>query len=343
MRNPGMLAALSSSCVRGYNRSGMAAAHELHATEIVELSQISPEELEPVLQEERLTWRSTLRWDFGASAELVRRFVRIQALGGFALLVGGRVVGYSYFVVEDRKGLIGDLYILREFSCPEYEDTLLASVLEALVMAPGVCRIEAQLMMMRGPFERALPLNNYARIHPRLFMLADLADASALEESPASKNVRIRQWSESREDESAALIAAAYKGHVDATINDQYGSVTGARRFLNNIVQYPGCGSFFAPASLMADRAEGGLAGVIFGSLVSADTGHITQVCVAPSMKSKGLGYELLRRSMLVFAQNRCERVSLTVTASNTVAIDLYNRVGFRAMRRFAAYVWEGF
>ena len=51
--------------------------------------------------------------------------------------MGGRVVGYSYYVVEDRKGLIGDLYILREFSCPEYEDTLLASVLEALVMAPG--------------------------------------------------------------------------------------------------------------------------------------------------------------------------------------------------------------
>ena len=41
------------------------------------------------------------------------------------------------------------------------------------------------------------------------------------------------------------LIAAAYKGHVDATINDQYGSVTGARRFIHNIVQYPGCGRFF--------------------------------------------------------------------------------------------------
>jgi ribosomal protein S18 acetylase RimI-like enzyme len=112
---------------------------------------------------------------------------------------------------------------------------------------------------------------------------------------------------------------------------------------LNNIVQYPGCGSFFAPASLAADRTDGGLAGVIFGSLVSADTGHITQVCVSPAMKGQGLGYELLRRSMLVFAHNRCERVSLTVTASNTGAIELYQRIGFRAMRRFAAYVWEGF
>lgn len=322
----------------------MAAAHELHAAEIVELSRISAEELEPVLQEERLTWRSTLRWDFGSSAELVRRFVRIQALGGFALLLSGRVIGYSYYVVEDRKGLIGDLYIMREFSCPEYEDTLLASVLEALVMAPGVCRIEAQLMMMRGPFERALPLDGYAKIHPRLFMLADLADAASLPESPVARSMRIRQWTDTRDEESAVLIATAYKGHVDATINDQYGSVSGARRFLNNIVQYPGCGSFFPPASLMADPAQGGgLAGVIFGSLVSGDTGHITQVCVSPALKGQGLGYELLRRSMGVFAQNRCERVSLTVTAANAGAIDLYQRVGFRAMRRFAAYVWEGF
>ena len=115
----------------------MAAAPELHAAEIVDLSRVTAEELEPVLQEERITWRSTLRWDFGSSAELVRRFVRIQALGGFALLIGGRVIGYTYYVVEDRKGLIGDLYILREFACSEYEDTLLSAVLEALVLAPG--------------------------------------------------------------------------------------------------------------------------------------------------------------------------------------------------------------
>ena len=139
-----------------------------------------------MLQEERITWRSTLRWDFSSSAELVRRFVRIRALGGYALLISGQVVGYTYYVVEDRKGLIGDLYILREFSCPEYEDILLTAALEALVAAPGVCRIEAQLMMMRGPFERTLPLGAHARIHSRLFMLADAADTERLPEGRGS-------------------------------------------------------------------------------------------------------------------------------------------------------------
>jgi ribosomal protein S18 acetylase RimI-like enzyme len=322
----------------------MAAAPELHAAEIVELSQIRADDLEPVLQEERITWRSTLRWDFGSSAELVRRFVRIQALAGFALLVGGRVVGYSYYVVEDRKGLIGDLYILREFSCPEYEDALLSAVLEALAVAPGVCRIEAQLMMLRGPFERSLPLSVHSTIHARVFMLADLGDGTGhLPEARGAGALRFRQWTEDREEESAALIAAAYRGHVDSRINDQYNSVSGARRFLDNIVQYPGCGRFLPAASLVAERQDGRLAGLILGSLVAADTGHITQVCVAPEHKGQGVGYELMRRSLSSLAQNRCERVSLTVTAANTGAIELYQRIGFRATRRFAAYVWEGF
>ena len=326
-----------------YNRADMAAAPELHAADLLELSRVSADELEPVLQEERLTWRTTLRWDFAASAELVRRFVRIQALGGFALLVAGRVVGYSYYVAEDRKGLIGDLYILREFSCPEYEDMLLTAVLEALVVAPGVSRIEAQLMMLRGTFERALPLSSHSAIHPRLFMVADLADVPQLPENKTAPSIRYRQWSESRQEESAALISAAYKGHVDASINDQYGSVSGAKRFINNIVQYPGCGSFFAPASMVADRSDGSLAGLILGSLVASDTGHITQVCVSPAQKGQGIGYELMRRSLGIMAQSGCERVSLTVTAANAGAIELYQRIGFRATRRFAAYVWQGF
>jgi len=321
----------------------MAAASELHAAELVELTQISADDLEPVLQEERITWRSTLRWDFSASAELVRRFVGIQALGGFALLIGGRVIGYAYYVVEERKGLIGDLYILRQFSCPEYEEALLSAVLEVLVLSPGVSRIEAQLMMMHGPFERPLPLAPHLRVHPRLFMLADLNDLPRLGEGKGTGAYRYRQWAESRLEESAALIAAAYRGHVDATINDQYGSVTGARRFIHNIVQYPGCGNFYLPASMTAERLDGSLAGIILGSLVAADTGHITQVCVSPDEVGKGIGYELMRRALYVFGQNRCDHVSLTVTAGNMTAIDLYHRLGFRATRRFAAYVWEGF
>src|SRR5262249_26099679 len=137
------------------------------------------------------------------------------------------------------------------------------------------------------------------------------------------------------------LIASAYHGHVDSQINDQYRSPSGARRFLMNIVQYPGCGTFFGPASFAANDLERRLRGISLASLVAPEVGHITQVCVAPAERSTGLGYELMRQSLRALAAHGCQSASLTVTASNETAVRLYRRMGFRVRRNFAAYVWE--
>src|SRR5690242_14957869 len=83
--------------------SRMAAVPEAYSPDVVELRDIRSEDLEPLLVEEGLTWRSLLSWDFTPSADLVRRFVNIQALNGFALVAGRRVVGYAYYVCEERK------------------------------------------------------------------------------------------------------------------------------------------------------------------------------------------------------------------------------------------------
>jgi ribosomal protein S18 acetylase RimI-like enzyme len=204
---------------------------------------------------------------------------------------------------------------------------------------PGVRRIETQLMMLSSPLQRPVPHQNWFRPYPRYFLEADLA---AIESLPVRQpeNIAISAWTENRQDETARLIASAYQGHIDSQINDQYRSPGGARRFLTNIVQYPGCGTFFGPASFAAtDRGQ--LRGVSLASLVAGDIGHITQVCVAPSYKGIGLGYELMRRSLAALAAHGCRSVSLTVTASNAAAVRLYDRMGFVRRRDFAAYVWE--
>ena len=43
---------------------------------------------------------------------------------------------------------------------------------------------------------------------------------------------------------AAGVISLAYADHIDSQINDQYRTVAGARRFIYNIVQFPGCGIF---------------------------------------------------------------------------------------------------
>jgi len=319
----------------------MAALSDPHADSIVELRRVSEEHMLPLLEEEVASWSAELDWDFRPSADLVRRFVRMQALGGFAVMRGARAAGYAYYVCEEGKGLIGDLYVRKAHRRVETENALLESVLDAMWQTPGVRRVEAQIMMLASPLDRAVPHESWFQPYPRLFLEAPLASVATF---PARKLTRaaISPWSEARQEETARLITAAYQGHVDSQINDQYRSASGARRFLMNIVQYPGCGAFFGAASYAAtDLQSGYLCGVSLASLVAADVGHITQVCVAPSHKGTGLGYELMRRSLLALAAHQCRMVSLTVTAANETAVRLYERMGFVNRRKFAAYVWE--
>jgi len=318
----------------------MAAWQESPEHFVVDLRKVSAADLTPLLEEETGVWRWALDWDFEPSAELVRRFVDMQALNGFALLEGGRVMGYCYYIREEKKGLIGDLYVRERDRTVEREHALIEATLETLWRSSGVHRVEAQLLLLDSPLARKVPFASCFRSFPRRFLEAAASKAVTLaEHSP--QGVSITPWTEARQDDSARLVAAAYRGHVDSDINDQYRSPSGARRFLNNIVQYPGCGTFFAPASYAASDAKGALCGMSLASLVSNTTGHITQICVTPAQRGKGVGYALLRRSMLALAAHGCHTVGLTVTSTNTGAIRLYEQMGFTDRREFAAYVWD--
>ncbi|MGD0014348.1 MAG: GNAT family N-acetyltransferase [Bryobacteraceae bacterium] len=321
----------------------MAALPETRAPELVDLWQVRVDELEPLLEEETLAWREQLAWDFRASADLVRRFIEVRALSGFALLAGAEVAGYAYSVSEEHKGLIGDLYLRAKFRTAENERSLLEAVLGRLMPTRGIRRVEAQLMLARADPQRQLPAAPYGCMHRRNFMLYDLGGVSRLPARRAA-GMLFDHWSERRQDEAAHLIAAAYRGHIDSQINDQYRSAEGARRFLFNIVQYPGCGAFFEPAAWVAlDSASGRVCGVSLTSMVAEDVGHVTQICVSPALRGQGVGYELLRRSLESLAETGARRVSLTVTTANENAVRLYENVGFRTLHHFPAFVWEGF
>jgi len=319
-------------------------APSLSTPEVVDLRHISSDDLEPVLEEETRTWRDTLEWDFSRSADLVRRFVDLRALNGSALVLQGEVIGYSYYVYEEQKGLVGDLYVRREFRRIEDENRLLENVLNALMTAPQISRIESQLMMIDSSPSRPLPFSRCLSSFDRTFMLLDMKSSPALEPGRVKHRILVERWSGQHQDAAAQLIAAAYVGHIDGRINDQYRSAAGARRFLFNIVQYPGCGNFFRAGSFSAfDAVTGRLCGLSLSSLVAPHTGHITQICVGPAERGTGLGYELLRQSLEALKAFGCRKASLTVTTSNQQAIRLYERMGFRTIRNFSAYVWEGF
>lgn len=314
---------------------------ERHPGPVAELGRFSAEDLGPLLDEALITWARDFDWDFAPAAELVRHFAQMHALNGFALVQDSRIIGYAYYVCEEHKSLIGDLYVLEQFRSVETENALLRAVLAELRRTPGVRRVEAQLMMLSSARNRMLPFPEWLRAYPRDFLSRSLADLSWLapREHP---RLSIVPWTPSRRDETARLIATAYRGHVDNDFSEQSRSPEGAQRFLTSIVQYPGCGTFFEPASFAAiDASTGVLQAIVLVSLVADKVGHITQVCVAPSHQGTGLGYELVRRSLLALAAHGCRSASLTVTTANQAAVRLYEQMGFINRREFAAHVWE--
>ncbi len=321
----------------------MAALPDAPLPDIVELQQVSVKEFDVLLNEEIEIWVRRFAWDFRASADLLRRFLQIQSLYGYALRVKREVVGYAYYVCEGHKGLIGDFYVRADHATPSNETLLLGAVVKGLMSTPGIRRIESQLMLLRSPLMHP-PFARFLTRHERNFMEVDSATPRSLPMVHPGVQITFMRWAERHQEEIAHLVAAAYKGHVDSEINDQYRTIPGARHFLTNIIKFPGCGQFTPAGSIVAiDGRTGRVAGACLASMVSANSGHVTQLCVLPAIRGARLGYELLRQSLLRLAELGCTSMSLTVTCSNVDAIRLYDSVGFHTRCTFPALVWDRF
>ena len=313
--------------------------------EILDLRHFSSADLRPLLDDETQLWGRLLSWDYTGSSEMILRYVDSKILPGYAAVDRGRVFGYSFFVYEGSKGVIGDLYVTNGNRLPnarEVELKLLTHVIETLQQSPGIHRVEAQLLAHEANAVSRPFLETGFQRHPRLFMVLPLAKPGA-EKTLIHADIEIRPWAESYYQPSAAVITAAYRGHVDAQINDQYHTLSGSLRFLNNIVRFPGCGVFDAESSFVAlDRKAKNLIGLILCSRVRADVGHVTQVCVLPEYRSRGIGESLLAAAASNLRKRNFSSLSLTVTEANAGAVALYRRLGFDTKRIFDAFVWEG-
>ena len=313
--------------------------------EILDLRHFTSADLRPLLEDESRVWAEQLCWDYSGSAEMILRYMDAKFLPGYAAVSRGKVFGYSFFVYESSKGVIGDLFVRsgdNGTDRQEVERRLLTHVIETLQQSPGIHRVEAQLLAHEAGAAAPPFLSQGFSRHARLFMTLPLSNPNF--EAPAViPDIELRRWSEQDYQASAGIITAAYRDHVDSEINDQYRTLSGSLRFLNNIVRFPGCGTFDPESSFVAvDRRTHELAGVILCSRVRHDTGHVTQICVLPEHRGHGLGKAMLAATARNLMQRKFKGLSLTVTEANTPAVDLYERLGFARKRVFDAFVWEG-
>ncbi len=313
--------------------------------EILDLRHFSSADLRPLLDEEVESWGEALAWDYRSSSEMILRYVDAKILPGYAAVERGSIVGYSFFVYEGSKGVIGDLFVSpRRADARAIEMRMIDHVIETLQQSPGVNRVEAQLLAHQtGDLAEPFLTNGFHR-YRRLFLSLDLAGPQAPQLRAARQldHVEIRRWMEQDYQSAAGIITASYRAHIDSEINDQYRTNAGSMRFLNNIVRFPGCGVFDAEASFAAiHQPTNSLIGLILCSRVRDDVGHVTQVCLVPEHRGEGIGESLMASTCNALRNRNFNLLTLTVTEANHRAVDLYRKLGFQEKRVFDAFVWE--
>jgi ribosomal protein S18 acetylase RimI-like enzyme len=317
--------------------------------EILDLRHFSAKQLRPLLDEAADLWLRRLRWDYRSSTDLLLQYLDSRILPGFVALHRGVICGYTFCVYEGHKAVIGDLYASADAqSRLAVAHSLAQHLLETLNASPDIDRIEAQLLLFDSGvlapiFSNLNPHRPAFLTFPRLFLEYNLQPRSQPAPDPVAPSAfEFCPWNSNFYQPTAELIQAAYNGHIDSTINDQYRSLAGSLRFLHNIVRFPGCGQFDSQASwVLRERATNTIAAVILCSRVAADVAHVTQLCVAPAFRGRQLGKLILGHAMRRVMQQHNTAITLTVSEANIAAMNLYARAGFTVRHRFDALVLD--
>lgn len=310
--------------------------------EIVDIRHYSACDFASLLARESRIWTQDLHWDYAASAGLISSCLDEKRLSGYALVKDRRISGYCFFFYEGEKALIGDLFVVSDDNPLGEARLLVENVVETVLATPGLRRVEAQLPGYAyedlAPTFRSSGFEGFGR----RFMLASLRQGpGCVDHVSTSGDFVIDHWERRYDRQAAQLLYHTYRGHVDSAINDQYETVEGAARLIDNIVHHRGCGEHLWRVSRLALHAPSRkLAGILAITEVRGGTAHIPQVAVAREFQGQGVGSAMIEAVFADLLREGYHEISLTVTDFNAGAVRLYERLGFQTFRRFGAYVW---
>lgn len=163
----------------------------------------------------------------------------------------------------------------------------------------------------------------------RFRMDADLTAPRRLAPLPAG--YRFVAWNEALLDVHARTKFRSFRSEIDSQVFPCLGNLEGCRRLMREIRNKSG---FLPNATWLVVRndAFGDLewCGTIQGVVDKLGVGSIQNIGVVPSQRSFGLGTCLIEQALAGFRGHGLRRASLEVTADNSRAVRLYQRLGFR-------------
>jgi len=289
--------------------------------------------------EEEKSWMSDLCWDYSPIRQILASFIRQKLLPGYAAVNGNSAVGYTYFLVNQAKGIIGALYVSKTSAAQTAVQELLSLAISSLKDSQNIWRVEAQIIPFNDLNLTASFTQHGFSYYPRYYLDLDLNYCRRGPEPLLQEE--IIPWSSSYLERAAEMSMISYRSQTDSEICEDYRTRTGCESYLRSLVDNPGCGVFIPEASFIALDGQGLPCGFLFSSRISEKAGMIPQIAVHPSHQGRGVGNTLMKRSFEQLKSFGIQTVSLTVTKKNRRAFEWYQRLGFRIRKEFGAYVWQ--
>ncbi len=317
---------------------------------IIPLGEAEFPAIEALFNEQCDEWLELLRWDYSRPSRLILDVLRQRELTGFAAIEGGATIGFTFYVIEDNRCSIGDIYVSKPWRWLGADKHLAQAILDKLSQSPRLRRIESQFVGVGNTAATELFIERGFTHLDRHYMMARLAEAgesdslaeASYAESPNLSNITIRSWREGDFASAARIIYRSYRGEHDSRINSQYQTEEGCAELLTILTEHVWCGDFLPSVSRVAiDSATGNRVGVLIASRIAKGAGHIGQISILPAYQGRGLGRRMISMAIAELEQRGYETISLAVTGANASAYHLYQSCGFRTIHQFPVFYDE--
>jgi N-acetyltransferase len=299
---------------------------------------VSADTLAPVYAAELERWRTGLAWDLNASIDIIETGRRLGNVPGLVVCdAAGRAVGWTFYLLQGDVLQIGGLAGETGSAVRRLLDGVLAApevILARQVSCfvfPGSPAVASALTRRRFAVRRHLYLARDLPLGP-----AAIAVDGSVRAGRPLENVEIREWDELDSAPAVRLFEAAYAGVAGAESFAPHGRLDEWLHYLRGLLHSPACGRLMPAACVVAeDKVTRRIVGLTLCGAIDSDVAHTSQVVVDPSVRGRGLGADLIRRSCDAAHRQGCRRITLLVEEGNRTARELYRGLGFEENNAF--------
>ena len=169
----------------------------------------------------------------------------------------------------------------------------------------------------------------------RYRMQIDLQEFGNVRTPELPPGFALHPWSESLIEAHAHVKYMSFQNEIDCNVFPCLGDADGCERLMNEISNR---GGFVPEATWLMTwtdpihhRTQS--IGTVQGIREQKDVASIQNIGIVPSFRGRGLGTAVVYRSLSGFAKVGVRFVTLEVTANNSKAHRLYERLGFRILK----------